>query len=148
MRESEKQTHSETGFKVLAHFSMLNGGHGAPRYKLISKDNPYETGQDIFERFEMKKGVIIRSWVSMIIKKSDTFFMAVCVAAPHSFISMGVQQDNGECAMLVDVGKAIPRSDRKLKRNQLSILLLMLLGRLNSEIMNEEKLVYGINGSY
>jgi len=78
----------------------------------------------------------------MIINKTDTFFMAACMAASHTFICIGVQQNNGECKMLLDVGKAMPKDTRD--RNILSTFFLMLLGKLPADIMNEGKLVNGV----
>ena len=54
VRASEKQAHSETGYKVLAQSNMFSG-HNAPRRNLVSKNNPNVTGQDLFEQFELKK---------------------------------------------------------------------------------------------
>lgn len=51
---SEKETHLETGHKVLAQYKLF-GGHNLSRKQLISKNNHLETGQDLFEQFEMKK---------------------------------------------------------------------------------------------
>ena len=51
-----EKTHSETGHKVLAQFSMY-GGHNMGRRELVSKNNQKETGQDLFEQFEMKKRI-------------------------------------------------------------------------------------------
>jgi hypothetical protein len=54
VRAFEKQTHSETGHKVLAQFNLF-GGHNMPRMSLVSKNNIHETAQDLFEQFELKK---------------------------------------------------------------------------------------------
>lgn len=55
VRAFEKQAHAETAHKVLARSNLYGGGHNMPRNMLISKNNPRETGQDLFEHFEMKK---------------------------------------------------------------------------------------------
>src|SRR3990167_5638864 len=82
----------------------------------------------------------------IIDRTTDTFFIAVCMISTHSFLAAGVQQENGEYAMLLDVGKAVPRSERHY--GILQSLWLMMTGQLPSDISNDQKLVLGSKASF
>lgn len=59
----------------------------------------------------------------------------------HSFIVFGAQKSDGDQLILLDIGKAIPHDKRN--HNSLSFLLLIATGLLNSDIINERKLIDG-----
>lgn len=67
--------------------------------------------------------------------------MAICMSAPHSYITIGVQKADGSCDMLVDVGKSIPHDKRQM--GVLPIMHNMIWGKLDALVQNENKFVNG-----
>ena len=74
-------------------------------------------------------------------KNSAVFYMAVCMAPPHSFITLGFQTEDENIA-LVDIGKAFPRKNRG-KHSEFYNILMMLFSELDAMIDNENIFLNG-----